>query len=81
MRRNPRKHADFIIYLYMRSTCHGYLSGSRARVEVFYARCNFARGYNVKPAPVPVGRKRNPYPRPIGFLPAGTRVICARCHP
>jgi hypothetical protein len=56
-------------------------AGSRARVRLFYTHCNFTREHNVKPAPVLVGTNTNPYPHPTGFLPAGKRVICARCHP
>jgi hypothetical protein len=44
-------------------------AGSRARVRIFYTRCNFSRRHNVKPAPVPVGTNTNPYPRPTGFCP------------
>jgi hypothetical protein len=50
-------------------------AGSRARVRLFYTRCNFTRGHNVKPAPVPVGTNTNPYPHPTGFLP-----LHSGCH-
>lgn len=47
---------------------HGF-AGLRARIRDFWAHYIFTRGHNIKPAPVPVGTKKNPYPYSIGFLP------------
>jgi hypothetical protein len=38
-------------------------------------------GLRIKPAPIHAGINSHPNPHHIGFLPAGTRVKCARCHP
>ena len=66
------------IYLCSRPTCQ---AGSWARVRYFHTRKFFTRGHKIKPAPVSVGTKWYLYPHPNGFLAAGMRVICTRCHP
>jgi hypothetical protein len=58
----------------------GY-AGLRARVQLFHTHEKKPVGLRIKPVPVPTGTNSHPNPHPIGFLPAGTRVKYARCHP
>jgi len=80
MNGKPRTSGYIVVY---GSTCQlilrvcGYAGTSTA----FLNPQNFTRRVQMKTAPVPVGTNPNPDPRPSGFLPAGTRVICTRCHP
>jgi hypothetical protein len=53
------------------------LLGPWAFREVFYSFSG-PGGYL---SPTPTGTNSHPNPHPIGFLPTGTRVKCARCHP
>jgi hypothetical protein len=56
-------------------------AGLRARVQHFHTHEKKLVGLIIKPVPVPMGTNSHPNPHPIGFLPAGTQVKCACCHP
>jgi hypothetical protein len=57
----------------MRVCGHGY--------NIFIPTRKKPVGLRIKPVPVPTGANSHPNPHPIGFLPAGTWVKCAHCHP
>jgi hypothetical protein len=63
------------IYIYI-----GF-AGIRARVQTFYTRKDKPIGYRFKLVPLPAGINSNPNQNPIGFVLAGTWVICTHCHP
>ena len=54
------------------------LAGMRVRIAILNAREQLSAGFGFVPAPA--GDEWRPYPRPSGFLPAGTRIFGARCH-
>jgi hypothetical protein len=56
-------------------------AGLRAWVQHFHTHEKKPVGLIIKPVPVPMGTNSHPKLHPIGFLPAGTRVKCAHCHP
>jgi hypothetical protein len=68
-----------VLYSLQRHT-RGY-AVLRARVQHFHTHEKKHVGLRIKPVPVPTGTNSHPNPHPIGFLPAGMRVKCARCHP
>jgi hypothetical protein len=68
------------IHTYIYTHARGY-AGLRARVQHFHTHEKKPVGLRIKPVPVPTGTNLHPNLHPIGFLPAGTRVKCARCHP
>jgi hypothetical protein len=72
----PQRKSSYYIYIHTR----GY-AGLRARVQHFHTHEKKPVGLRIKPVPVPTDTNSHPNPHPIGFLPAGTRVKCARCHP
>jgi hypothetical protein len=78
-------HIHTYIYIHIHTYIHIYIY-TRAWV------CGFAgtgttfsypreKPVGLRIKPVPTGTNSHPNPHPIGFLPAGTRVKCARCHP
>jgi len=53
----------------------------RIRVSIFQTRLKISVGFRVVPAPVPADTNSNPYPRPLGWVSASTRIFRTRCHP
>lgn len=59
-----------------------WVCGFEAHVQLFYTRDKKkVVGLRIKPASMLVSINTYTNPHPIGFLLAGTRIKCARCHP
>jgi len=72
------------IYLHTGSTCQlftGFTSRAGTSTKILYPQFYTRWVQLQKPIPIPTGMKWHPYPHPTGFLPTGTQVICAHCHP
>jgi hypothetical protein len=66
------------IHTYIYTHARGY-AGLRARVQHFYT--HEKKPVRLKIKPVPTGTNSHQNSHSIWFLPAGTRIKCALCHP
>jgi hypothetical protein len=69
-----QRKSSYYIYIHTCGVC-GFAGTS---TTFLYPR---EKTVGLKIKPVPTGTNSHPNLHPIGFLPAGTRVKCAHCHP